>query len=174
MRSTIQRFRYRRSARPSCVAVRTRFFLCGQISSIRAANDPATDRCPPGMQSVSEEHPCRRPPPSTSSPCPAWFFRLRAPFFAGAKLPSRNDSLHFNCWRSFNSLRRRARCSARRPAPPVAQPPPARRRMRIFHIYPREPPDATSNVDSKARDDAYRLGGVDGLHHPYRDAPFTA
>jgi len=28
-----------------------------------------------------------------------------APFFAGAKLPSRNDSLHFNCWRSFNSLR---------------------------------------------------------------------
>jgi len=23
----------------------------------------------------------RRPPPSTSSPCPAWFFRLRRPFF---------------------------------------------------------------------------------------------
>jgi hypothetical protein len=29
----------------------------------------------------------------------------RAPFFAGAKLPSKNDSLHFNCWRSFNSAR---------------------------------------------------------------------
>ena len=28
-----------------------------------------------------------------------------APFFAGAKLPSRNDSLHFNCCRSFNSPR---------------------------------------------------------------------
>jgi len=28
-----------------------------------------------------------------------------APFFAGAKLPSRNDSLQFNCWRWFNSLR---------------------------------------------------------------------
>jgi hypothetical protein len=28
-----------------------------------------------------------------------------APFFAGAKLPSRNDSLQFSCCRSFNSLR---------------------------------------------------------------------
>jgi hypothetical protein len=28
-----------------------------------------------------------------------------APFFAGAKLPSRNDSLHFNCCCSFNSAR---------------------------------------------------------------------
>jgi hypothetical protein len=28
-----------------------------------------------------------------------------APFLAGAKLPSRNDSLHFSCCRSFNSLR---------------------------------------------------------------------
>ena len=28
-----------------------------------------------------------------------------APFFAGAKLPSRNDSLHSSCRRSFNSLR---------------------------------------------------------------------
>jgi hypothetical protein len=36
---------------------------------------------------------------------PLGFSDSRAPFFAGAKLPSRNDSLHFNCWRSFNSLR---------------------------------------------------------------------
>src|SRR5882672_8318723 len=28
-----------------------------------------------------EEHPGRRPPPSTSCPCPAWFFRLSSPFF---------------------------------------------------------------------------------------------
>ena len=28
-----------------------------------------------------------------------------APFLVGAKLPSRKDSLHFNCWRSFNSPR---------------------------------------------------------------------
>src|SRR6202521_5743185 len=36
---------------------------------------------------------------------PLGFSESGAPFFAGAKLPSRNDSLHFNCWRSFNSLR---------------------------------------------------------------------
>ncbi len=36
---------------------------------------------------------------------PLGFSDCAAPFFAGAKLPSRNDSLHFNCCRSFNSLR---------------------------------------------------------------------
>src|SRR3989441_6007326 len=36
---------------------------------------------------------------------PLGFSDFRAPFLAGAKLPSRNDSLHFNCWRSFNSAR---------------------------------------------------------------------
>jgi hypothetical protein len=36
---------------------------------------------------------------------PLGFPDSRAPFFAGAKLPSRNDSLHCNCWRSFNSLK---------------------------------------------------------------------
>jgi len=36
---------------------------------------------------------------------PLGFSDSAAPFFAGAKLPSRNDSLHFNCWRPFNSLR---------------------------------------------------------------------
>src|SRR6202521_4690811 len=36
---------------------------------------------------------------------PLGFSRPAPPFFAGAKLPSKNDSLHFNCWRSFNSLR---------------------------------------------------------------------
>src|SRR5437899_3572695 len=36
---------------------------------------------------------------------PLGFSDTAAPFFAGAKLPSRNDSLHCNCWRSFNSLR---------------------------------------------------------------------
>jgi len=44
---------------------------------------------PPGMQSeagLPEEHPGRRPPPSTSSPCPAWFSRLPAPLFS----PERN------------------------------------------------------------------------------------
>src|SRR6266849_667682 len=36
---------------------------------------------------------------------PLGFSDSAAPFFAGAKLPSRNDSLHFNCSRLFNSLR---------------------------------------------------------------------
>jgi len=36
---------------------------------------------------------------------PLGFSDSAAPFFAGAKLPSRNASLHFNCWRSFNSLK---------------------------------------------------------------------
>ncbi len=36
---------------------------------------------------------------------PLGFSDRAAPFFAGAKLPSRNDSLHFSCWRSFNSLK---------------------------------------------------------------------
>src|SRR5229473_7739879 len=36
---------------------------------------------------------------------PLGFSDSAAPFFAGAKLPSKNDSLHFSCWRWFNSLR---------------------------------------------------------------------
>jgi len=36
----------------------------------------------------------------------------RAPFLAGAKLPSRKDSLHFNCWRSFNSPRKARQISS--------------------------------------------------------------
>src|SRR6266566_1461201 len=36
---------------------------------------------------------------------PLGFSDFGAPFFAGAKLPSRKDSLQFNCWRSFNSPR---------------------------------------------------------------------
>src|SRR5713101_4953430 len=36
---------------------------------------------------------------------PLGFSDSSAPFLAGAKLPSKNDSLQFNCWRSFNSLR---------------------------------------------------------------------
>jgi len=47
---------------------------------------------------VDRHHPLRPLAPLGFSDC-------AAPFFAGAKLPSRNDSLHFNCWRSFNSLR---------------------------------------------------------------------
>ncbi len=36
---------------------------------------------------------------------PLGFADFSAPFLAGAKLPSKNDSLHFNCWRSLSSPR---------------------------------------------------------------------
>src|SRR5579862_1466798 len=52
-----------------------------------------------------EEDRGRRPPPSISSSCSAWFFLLRSPFFAETKLSFRNDLLHFDCWPSFNSDR---------------------------------------------------------------------
>jgi hypothetical protein len=35
-----------------------------------------------------------------------------APFLAGAKLPSRNASLHLSCWRSFNSPRKARQISS--------------------------------------------------------------
>src|SRR6266852_4442835 len=43
-----------------------------------------------GMQNKGafpKEDPGRRPPPSTSCPCHAWFFRLQRPFFGGSKTP---------------------------------------------------------------------------------------
>ncbi len=48
---------------------------------------------------VDHHHPLRALPP-------LGFADSAAPFLAGAKLPSINDSLHFNCWRSFNSPRK--------------------------------------------------------------------
>jgi len=47
---------------------------------------------------VDHHHPLRPLAPLGLADC-------GAPFLAGAKLPSRNDSLHFNCCRSFNSAR---------------------------------------------------------------------
>src|SRR6202043_389271 len=46
---------------------------------------------------------------------PLGFSDSVAPFFAGAKLPSRNDSLHFNCWRWFNSLRNARQIASQTP-----------------------------------------------------------
>jgi hypothetical protein len=50
-------------------------------------------------RAVDHHHPLR-------SLAPLGFADSRAPFFAGAKLPSMKDSLHFNCCRSFNSPRK--------------------------------------------------------------------
>jgi hypothetical protein len=49
-------------------------------------------------RAVDHHHPLR-------SLAPLGFADSRAPFFAGAKLPSRNASLQFTGWRSFNSPR---------------------------------------------------------------------
>jgi len=60
----------------------------GLRGSLRASSPRAG--LPPGRQSeggLPEEHPRRRPPPSTSSPCPAWFFRLPRPFFCRSETP---------------------------------------------------------------------------------------
>src|SRR6202049_1134824 len=147
VRSTIQRCRYRRNARPACVAGRTRFFLCGQISSMpRCRNQPLSQRIAvvgfvgapaprllPGpsrrmapaygdrrqrrlrepdfrrgcrtkvvsqrnTRAVDHHHPLR-------PLAPLGFPDSAAPFFAEAKLPSKNDSLQSSCSRSFNSLK---------------------------------------------------------------------
>jgi hypothetical protein len=49
-------------------------------------------------RAVDHHHPLR-------ALAPLGFPDSRAPFFAGAKLPSKKASLQFNCWRSFNSPR---------------------------------------------------------------------
>ena len=58
-------------------------------------------RC--GVKPLSQRNTLASTPPSTSCPCPAWFFRLSGPFFAGAKLPSGKDSFQSTCSRWFNS-----------------------------------------------------------------------
>ena len=50
-------------------------------------------------RAVDQYHPLR-------ALAPLGFADSAAPFLAGAKLPSIKDSLHFNCWRSFNSPRK--------------------------------------------------------------------
>jgi len=59
-------------------------------------------------RAVDHHHPLRAFPP-------AGFAHSGAPFLAGAKLPSINDSLHFNCCRSFNSLRKARQIASQTP-----------------------------------------------------------
>jgi hypothetical protein len=54
---------------------------------------------------VDHHHPLR-------ALAPLGFSDSAAPFFAGAKLPSRKASLQFNCWRSFNSPRKARQISS--------------------------------------------------------------
>src|SRR5579859_4456791 len=54
----------------------------------RASFPPAAFRAGmPNKGAFPKEDPGRQPPPSTSCPCPAWFFRLQRPFFGGSETP---------------------------------------------------------------------------------------
>jgi hypothetical protein len=82
---------------------------------------------------LPEEHPRRRPPPSTSSPCPAWFSRLRSPFFRGSKTAVQKRLTPVQLFALVQLAQKRAPdVQPNALLFPVAQPPPAGRRMRIF------------------------------------------
>src|SRR5579863_886439 len=82
---------------------------------------------------LPEEHPCRRPPPSTSSPCPAWFFRLRSPFFRGSKTAVQKRLAPVQLLALVQLAQKRAPdIQPNALLLPVAQPPPAGRGMRIL------------------------------------------
>src|ERR1700686_1240392 len=88
------------------------------------------------MQNIGglpEEHPGRRPPPSTSSPCPAWFSRLRSPFFRGSKTAVQKRLTPVQLLALVQLAQKRTPdIQPYALLLPVAQPPPAGRRMRIF------------------------------------------
>src|ERR1700674_4776855 len=82
---------------------------------------------------LPEEHPGRRPPPSTSSPCPAWFFRLRSPFFRGSKTPVQKRFAPLQLLTLVQLAQKRPPdVQPNAPLLPVSQPPPAGRGMREF------------------------------------------
>src|ERR1700675_3869722 len=92
--------------------------------------------------SFPEEHRGRRPPPSTSSPCPAWFFRLRSPFFRGSKTAVQKRFAPLQLLSVVKPAQKRPPdVQPNAPLLPISQPPPARRRMREFlrHVLPASP-----------------------------------
>src|SRR6266571_5381722 len=102
-----------------------------------------------GMQSeggLPEEHPRRRPPPSTSSPCPAWFFRPRSPFFGGSKTPVQKRFAPVQLL-AFVQLAQKRAPDVQPDAllVPVPQPPPARGRMGILFRQVLPPSAAAQN-----------------------------
>src|ERR1700680_41468 len=92
--------------------------------------------------SFPEDHRARRPPPSTSSPCPAWFFRLRSPLFRRSKtaVQKRFAPLQLLPF-VYLAQKRSPDVQPNAPLLPVSQPPPARRRMREFlrQVLPASP-----------------------------------
>src|SRR6202166_949306 len=83
--------------------------------------------------SFPEEHRGRRPPPSTSPPCPTWFFRLRSPFFRGSKTPVQERFAPLQLLALVQLAQKRPPdVQPNAPLLPVSQPPPADRGMREF------------------------------------------
>src|SRR5712692_1301517 len=98
--------------------------------------------CKTLRKTITEEDPCRRPPPSTSSPCPAWFFRLHSPFFRGSEAPIQEGFAPIQLLALIQLAEKRA--PDLQPdllLLPVSQAPPAGRRMRKFfrQILPASP-----------------------------------
>src|SRR5713226_8462749 len=92
--------------------------------------------------SFPEEHRSRRPPPSTSSPCPAWFFRLRSPFFRGSKTAVQKRLAPLQLLALVQLAQKRPPdVQPNAPLLPISQSPPARRSMREFlrQILPASP-----------------------------------
>src|SRR5271155_3351123 len=96
----------------------------------------------PSEGSFPEEHHRRPPPPSTSSPCPAWFFRLRSPFFRGCKTPVQKRLAPLQLLALVQLAQKRPPdFQPNAPLLPVSQPPPAGRGMREFlrQVLPASP-----------------------------------
>src|ERR1700686_3550116 len=84
----------------------------------------------------------RRPPPSTSSPCPAWFFRLRSPFFRRSETPVQKRLAPLQLLALVQLAQKRPPdVQPNAPLLPVSQPPPAGRGMREFlwQVLPASP-----------------------------------
>src|ERR1039457_6970364 len=92
--------------------------------------------------SFPEEDRGRRPPPSTSSPCPAWFFRLRSPFFRRSKTPVQKRLAPLQLPPLVQLAQKRPPdFQPNAPLLPVSQSPPARGGMREFlrQVLPTSP-----------------------------------
>src|ERR1700676_3759895 len=92
--------------------------------------------------SFPEEDRGRRPPPSTSSPCPAWFFRLRSPFFRRSETPVQKGHAPVELPALVQLAQKRPPdVQTNAPLFPVAQSPPAGRSMWKFlrQILPASP-----------------------------------
>src|ERR1700694_2213441 len=96
----------------------------------------------PSEGSFPEEPRGRRPPPPPSSPRPAWFFRLRSPFFRGSKTAVQKRFAPLQLLALVQLAQKRPPdVQPNAPLLPVSQPPPAGRGMREFlwQVLPASP-----------------------------------